>query len=192
MPVTEPTYHALALEDGDGQWELCGGRLRRKPDMSAAHNEIMTQLGFQIMNQLDRDEFRVRINASRVRFHDHTTYFVPDVMVVPASAFRSQLDALGELEFYDLPLPFVAEVWSPSTGDYDVDRKIPEYQRRGDAEIWRLHPYDRSVTIYRRQDDGTYARAVVTSGMIQLHALPTVEVDIDEIFAFSMPGPETT
>ncbi|MEP6871059.1 MAG: hypothetical protein ABI939_04320 [Anaerolineaceae bacterium] len=33
------------------------------------------------------------------------------------------------------PLPFVAEVWLPSTGEYDVDEKFPQYQRRGDLEI---------------------------------------------------------
>jgi Uma2 family endonuclease len=45
-----------------------------------------------------------------------------------------------ELELYVEPLPLVVEVWSPSTGQYDVDEKLPEYQRRGDLEIWRFHP----------------------------------------------------
>lgn len=31
-----------------------------------------------------------------------------------------------ELEVYDTPLPLVVEVWSPSTGSYDVDAKVPE------------------------------------------------------------------
>ena len=39
------------------------------------------------------------------------------------------------------PLPLVAEVWSPSTGDYDIDTTAPVYQRRGDLEIWRIHPF---------------------------------------------------
>jgi Uma2 family endonuclease len=55
-----------------------------------------------------------------------------------------------ELEIYDEPLPLVAEVWSPSTGGYDVLAKLPEYRRRGDTEIWLLHPYERTLTAWRR------------------------------------------
>ncbi len=76
----------------------------------------------------------------------------------------------------------VAEVWSPSTGNYDVDAKIPEYQRRGDLEIWRLHPYDRMLTVWRRQEDGSYETFEQIGGSIQPFALPGVTIDIDSLF----------
>jgi Uma2 family endonuclease len=59
------------------------------------------------------------------------------------------------LEYYEQPLPLVVEVWSPSTGEYDIDSKLPEYQARGDKEIWRLHPYERTVRSWQRQPDGS-------------------------------------
>ncbi len=77
----------------------------------------------------------------------------------------------------------MAEVWSPSTGDYDVEDRLPEHQRRGDAEIWRLHPYERTVTIWRRLDDGSYSESVVVSGSVQPIALPGVTIDVDPLFA---------
>ena len=43
------------------------------------------------------------------------------------------------LDVYRDQLPMVVEVWSPSTGDCNVDDKLPEYQRRGDLESWGIH-----------------------------------------------------
>ena len=34
---------------------------------------------------------------------------------------RQRAERAGRLEVYDDPMPLVVEVWSPSTGDYDVD-----------------------------------------------------------------------
>jgi Uma2 family endonuclease len=86
------------------------------------------------------------------------------------------------LEAYEAPLPLVVEVWSPSTGEYDVDSKLPEYQRRGDLEIWRLQPYERTLTAWRRQPDGTYAETVCTGDTIRPIGLPGVAIDLDTLF----------
>jgi Uma2 family endonuclease len=74
-------------------------------------------------------------------------------------------------------------VWSPSTGDYDVDTKIPVYQRRGDLEIWRIHPYERTVTRWVRQADGSYEETNHDGGIIPLSALSAVTIDLDALFA---------
>jgi hypothetical protein len=66
-----------------------------------------------------------------------------------------------------------------------VDTKFPVYRLRGDAEIWRLHPFDRTLRIWRRRPDGSYQETVVTGAKIQLHALPQVTIDLDEVFRFA-------
>lgn len=86
------------------------------------------------------------------------------------------------LEVYEGPLPLVVEVWSPSTGEYDVDTKLPEYQRRGDLEIWRLHPFDRTLIAWRRQPDGSYSESQYTGGTVRPVALPGVAIDLDTLF----------
>ena len=53
------------------------------------------------------------------------------------------------LELFPEPLPFVAEVWSPSTDGYDTEAKLPEYRRRGDREIWFVHPRARLLRVWR-------------------------------------------
>jgi len=83
---------------------------------------------------------------------------------------------------YTEPLPLVIEVWSPSTGGFDLATKLPEYQARGDKEIWRLHPLQRIITAWRRQADGSYTEEVYTSGTIQPEALAGVTIDLDALW----------
>lgn len=76
----------------------------------------------------------------------------------------------------------VTEAWSPSTGEYDVETKFPEYRLRRDNETWRIHPYERTVTACRLQPDGTYAEQMFASGAVQLRALPSITIDIDQLW----------
>lgn len=181
MPVTEETYQYVALADSEGQWELHHGRLREKPGMSFEHNDLLASLGIILGRQLNRDRFRIRINTTRVR-ESSQSYYIPDVCVIPIELTTAVRGKPGTLEFYSDPLPLVAEVWSPSTGDYDEDKKIPEYQRRGDLEIWRLHPYERTLIAWRRQPDGSYAKTAYHGGVVQPVALPGVTIDLGELF----------
>jgi len=109
-------------------------------------------------------------------------YYIPDVFVIPTELVRPLLERRDVLEAYDDPLPLVVEVWSPSTGDYDVDSKLPEYQRRGDLEIWRVHPFDRTLIAWRREPDGSYAESHYAGGTVQPVALPNVTIDLDTLF----------
>ena len=181
MPVTEQTYLCVVQESPEGQWELHDGRLLEKPLMSWDHGDVMIYLAHMLLLQLKRDEYRVHVNHSRLR-RSAKHYFVPDVAVIPAAFGRHLRGRPDGLEVYTDPLPLVVEVWSPSTGGYDVDAKLPEYQRRGDLEVWRLHPYDRTLTAWRRQPDGTYAETVYRGGRVRPVALAGVEINLDELF----------
>jgi Uma2 family endonuclease len=184
MPVTEKTFEALVLEDPEGRWELFRGRLREKPPMSFAHNQASSHLVRQLVTQLDPSRYQVRQNAGHVRARSGDTY-IPDVAVIPVRLMTQFRNDPARLEIYDDPLPFVAEIWSPSTGSYDVDTKLPAYRERGDEEIWRLHPFERSLRIWRRQPDGGYAEQQVMGGIVRLHALPDVAIALDELFQFA-------
>lgn len=181
MPVSEQTYRSLVLEDPEGKWELHRGRLREKPAMSIAHNRVTMRLTRQVILQLDFDRFDVRTNMGHVRRADET-YYIPDVYVVPAEPDATPASLPNTLEIFSDPLPLVIEVWSPSTGEYDVDTKIPEYQRRGDTEIWRLHPSERTLTAWRRQPDGSYEETIYRGGIVRPVALPGVAIDLDVLF----------
>ena len=109
------------------------GVLREKPGMTAAHNWIALKLGHYLLLQLDWSVYQVRVDAGRVH-RPEATFYIPDVFVIPTEFVTPLLDK-HILEVYDQPLPLVVEVWSRSTGDYDVEEKLADYQRRGDLEI---------------------------------------------------------
>ncbi|MCZ7577399.1 MAG: Uma2 family endonuclease [Dehalococcoidia bacterium] len=180
MAVTTRTYEQVALEEPTAGWELVDGDLRRKPPMTMEHYDLAFELAFAIRSQVSHAEYHVRCDQSRLR--SGPSYLIPDVFVVPAALveqFRGRNDVL---EAYSEPLPFVAEVWSPSTGDYDVTTKLAAYQARGDAEVWLLNPYEPRLTAWVRQPDGSYASPVHAGGRIALSAIAGVIIDLDKLF----------
>ena len=179
MPVSEETYRKLALEDREGHWELHCGRLIQKPGVSYEHSFLTMRFLRLLLTQLDEQVYEVRSNSGRVRTAG--SYYISDVFVIPTELVRPHRGDRG-LEFYNEPLPLVIEFWSPSTGDYDLNVKLREYQRRGDAEIWLIHPYDRTLTAWQRRPDGTYAESLHTSGVLAPVALPGVTIDLGTFF----------
>jgi Uma2 family endonuclease len=179
--MSEEAYREFALGDPGGQWELVRGQLREKPGMSVEHGGIMIRLAALLHNQLDRNEFEVRAQHARLR-RSSDTYYVPDVAVIPAQFVRALLERPGSLDAYAEPLPLVVEIWSPSTGDYDIDAKLPDYQQRGDLEIWRIHPYERTLTAWVRQPDGSYTETTYREGTVPAAALPGVTLDVSDLF----------
>ena len=55
MTINDHTFEALVLANHLAQWELDRGQPRKKPGMSAEHNDIITYLAAQLIVQLDRD-----------------------------------------------------------------------------------------------------------------------------------------
>lgn len=180
--MTEEAYRQFALGDTSGQWELVRGQLRERPGMSVRHGDIMDLLLRLLHEQLDRREFRLRAQHARLR-RSSDTYYVPDIAVIPATTVQALVEHPGEtLDVYLEPLPLVFEIWSPS-GRYDINAKLPGYQERGDQETWYIQPYERSLTVWRRQPDGTYTASIFRSGIVRPQSLPGVAIDVELLFA---------
>jgi Uma2 family endonuclease len=148
--------------------------------MTSEHQGSARQVLQSLVLQIDLVQFTVG-EAVKVRTATGS-YYIPDVAVVPRAYERRLRERPGTFEVYDDPLPLVVEVWSPSTGDYDVEEKLAEYRRRGDLEVWRLHPYERTLTAWRRQPDGSYAETLYQGGIVQPRSLPGVSIDLDTLF----------
>lgn len=177
MPITFETYQRVSLEDPDGRWELVCGHLREKPPMTMKHGLTERRLQTMLSGQLNWRDWSVGLTRLRI---SSGTYYIPDVTVLPMSLVKSL--AGDQFEVYADPVPLVVEVWSPSTGNYDVDDKLREYQLRSDLEIWRLHPYARTLTRWRRQPDGSYTEETFSGGIVRPVALPNVTIDLDLLF----------
>jgi Uma2 family endonuclease len=179
--MTERDYVEFLQSGAEGAWELHDGKLVEKPGLTWKHGDIIERLGYLLRHQLDWHTYRVRQNEGRLR-KPEDTIFIPDIAVIPTAygdEFRDRL----VLAILSGPLPLVVEIWSPSTGSYDIDTKVPIYKQRGDLEIWRIHPYERTLTHWIRQVDGTYTESVHHSGVISPVALPGVTIDLDALFA---------
>jgi Uma2 family endonuclease len=180
--MSEETYREFALGDPQGQWELSRGQLREKPGMSVEHGVVTGNLLEFLYDQLDRSEYRIRSTHARLR-RSADTYYVPDIAVIPTPVVQALLEQPGSLDAYPEPLPLVVEIWSPSTGRYDINEKLPDYQARGDLEIWYVHPYERTLTARRRRLDGSYTESVYRGGIVRPESLTGVEIDLDAPFA---------
>lgn len=178
--VSEQEYRRLALERGDVQWELHHGTRREKPGMSVARGKFVSDLAFSLHGQLDPRHFTVRPNHARLRRPTVSSY-IPDIVVVPIVLEAVLLQRPETLDAYEEAMPLVVEVWSPSTGGYDVGTKIAEYRARGDREIWYVHPFDQTLTAWRRQADGGYAETDYRGGVVRPESLPGVEIDLDRL-----------
>lgn len=178
--ITEQEYIDLALEEP--RLELWDGEPREKPAMSSTHEDMATYLAHLLMNQLDRREFRISVNGAKARLSG-STYFVPDVVVIPTDWVAPFRDDPRHLAAHAEPLPLVVEIWSRTTGAYDFGRKLISYRERGDREIWYIHPYQRTLTVWRWQPPDDYVEAVYRGGVVPVASLPGVEIDLDELLA---------
>ena len=181
LELSPEQYEHLILGAPDQIWELVDGRLREKPPMSMGHGDVGFELGFQLRSQLDPLEFRISGNHARLKRTDRS-YFVPEIVVFRKSDIATALANRQGVDAHAAPALLVVEIWSPSTGDYDIEEKLPMYRARGDLEIWRLHPFGRTLTAWRRQPDGTYAETVHHGGTITPAELPHVTIDLDALF----------
>lgn len=181
MPVSEATYETVVLGDSDNIWELVCGELVKRPPMTTEHEELSARLARRLILQLSERDYSIRTNSGRLRVPSGN-FRVPDVVAIPRE-YVHQLQAIpGTFEVHEHPMPLVVEVWSPSTGSDDLREKLLEYQERGDLEIWRIHPYERTLIAWRRRPDGSYAETFYTDGPVQPEFLPNVTIDLDSLF----------
>lgn len=178
--MSEQGYEAFVWSHPVAQRELHNGVLVEKPGKSWEHGQIPALLGHFLLSRLDPAHYRAVIEL-RVR-PPTANVFVPDLMVVPADDGEPFRGRPGVLAIVSDPSPLVVEVWSDTTGDYDVDTKIPVCNQRGDLEIWRIHPFERTLTRWVRQPDGSNAETVRRGGTIALSVLPGVSIDLDRLF----------
>jgi Uma2 family endonuclease len=176
--MTEQEYREFALTDEGHLYELWDGVPVEKPGMTFDHDRISTYLGGMLINQLDQREYVVNVNGGKAR-RSERYYFIPDVIVMPASYGQPLRGDPRGFNAHAGPLPLVVEVWSPTTGYYDYAVKLQAYRERGDEEIWYIHPYERTLTAWRKQPDGSYSEELYRSGIVPVISLPGVTIDLD-------------
>lgn len=154
--------------------------VREPPSPSRLHQEIVLELGHQIVASLRGKPGRAYVAPFDVRLPKHSgaddqidTVVQPDVFIV---CDPQKLDDRGMRGAPD----WVAEVLSPSTAHYDRTIKLSAYERAGVPEVWLIDPADRTVTIHRAAG-GRYGQPVVLElrGRTAITVVPGVSIDWD-------------
>lgn len=178
--ISNEAYERLALAEPDRRWELRGGILLEKPGMTWEHSAIAPILCAHLVFQVDRSKFQV-LSEPRVRCSTGAI-LIPGIVVAQVAVGREFQGQPGKLAILSEPLPLVIEVWSLSTGPYGLASKVPEYQRRGDLELWLVHPYERTLTSWRRLANGEYEETTFREGEAHPAALPGVSIELEDLF----------
>lgn len=179
-------YLTWSRSSGD---ELIDGTayVKEPPAPSPVHQGIVAELCRQAGNALEDSPSRVFIAPFDVRLpkpneqgdevEEVNTVVQPDVLII---CDRRKTDSRGIRGAPD----WIAEVLSPSTAGYDQIVKLPAYERAGVAEVWLIHPIDRTVAIYRLEE-GRYGRPTILEleGQTQISAVPAVTIDWDRVLA---------
>lgn len=191
MSLPLESFKAIAAARCDNRCELYEGELREKAPTSVGHNLAVRRLGHQLWVRLGEAAYEIAEQTGYLATPDGDA-FVPDLMLIPNALTDALMVDPKQLEIYTEPLPLVVEVvdrlqappnlTDPALDAVDADAKIPGYQRRGDAEIWRIDPFARIVTTWRRQLNGAYVESERITGALPLHALPGVTIDLDALF----------
>ncbi len=156
--------------------------VREPPGPSRVHQELVGELYLQVRAALEGKPCRAYVAPFDVRLPKSgdsddliDTVLQPDVLIV---CDLRKLDARGMCGSPD----WVAEILSPSTARYDQVLKLRAYERAGVAEVWLIHPIDRTLTIYRLEA-GRYERPDIRAlqGTTMLTAVPAVTIDWDRV-----------
>lgn len=144
------------------RWELIDGQaFAMSPAPSNFHQLIVGELFRNIANHFRGKScrpfvapFDVRLPSPGRAHHEVNTVVQPDIsLVCEPSKLNDNHGCLGAPDW-------VIEVLSPSTAIHDQRTKRALYERHGVTEYWLVHPGDRSVTVYRLENNA-YGKPLV-------------------------------
>jgi Uma2 family endonuclease len=168
------------------RWELIDGQaFAMSPAPSNFHQLIVGELFRHIANYFHGKPYRpfvapfdVRLPVAGTADQQIDTVVQPDIsLVCNPDKLKDNHGCLGAPDW-------VIEVLSPSTAVHDQRTKRALYERHGVAEYWLVHPGDRSVTIYRL-DNQAYGKPLVfgTEDDCGPAAFPELILNVAAIFS---------
>lgn len=152
------TYADYAKWPEGEHWELIDGVAYAMAAPSRQHQEVVLELGSQILQHLRGKPcrpyvapFDVRLPRQQEADDKVDTTVQPDITVI---CDRSKLDDKGCRGAPD----WIIEVVSPSSALMDMEKKRKLYERHGVKEYWIVHPTDRWLMVYTLGENGEYGQ----------------------------------
>ncbi|WP_018086060.1 Uma2 family endonuclease [Desulfurispora thermophila] len=192
MPAVSPskdgryTYGDYLGWQDEKRWELIDGvPYLMTPSPGRRHQEVLFKLGMVIAGYLKGKPCQLYMAPLDVRLpepgqsdREAVNVVQPDLLVV---CDPGKLDERGCLGAPDL----VVEIVSPSSARRDLGLKFDLYERYGVVEYWIVFPLDRTVHVYRRDEQDRYALSgeYTPPDVLTTPLLSGLEINLAEVFA---------
>jgi len=170
----------------DERWELIDGvAYCMSPAPTSAHQALVTEFLWRIAAFLHGKPcqafvapFDVRLVEADASDDQVVNVVQPDIVVYCDPGKIDQRGGKGAPDW-------IIEVLSPATAARDQREKLALYERFGVDEYWLVHPGDRLLTIFRREESGVYARAQVfdEEATVAATRFPELNLSLTEIFS---------
>jgi Uncharacterized protein conserved in cyanobacteria len=179
------TYADYLNWSEDEKWEIiCGVPYAMIPVPSTDHQNILGELFYQFKCYLKNKTCQVFVAPFDVRMpeedeNDANTKSVvqPDISII---CDKNKIDNKGCKGAPDL----IVEIVSSSTFRKDVKDKFFLYERIGVKEYWLVYPKEKTVMVYKLNENGKYGRPEVYSDedSVEVGIFQELIIDLKEIF----------
>ena len=183
------TYADYLTWQFDEMVELIRGKVfRMSPAPSMGHQDLSGDLHGLIWSHLRGKSCKVFHAPFDVRLplppdqqtaEKLDTVVQPDISVICDPAKLDRRGCHG-------PPNWVIEILSPSTAHKDLHEKFDLYQHAGIPEYWVVFPFERSVAIYHRNEEGLYQsvqpQPFTAPAKVASLTLPALTIDLGELF----------
>lgn len=181
------TYADYLTWSDDERWEIIHGEaFAMSPAPGLKHQSISMELSRQFSVFLKGKPCKIFAAPFDVRLSDQVaasdnyvdTVVQPDLVVI---CDESKLDERGCNGAPDL----VIEILSPATAARDFKVKFDLYERCGVSEYWIILPDDKTVLVFKLQENRKYGAPDRHTGndLVLLPLLGDFVVDLGEVFA---------
>src|SRR5271157_350351 len=175
---TRLTYDDYCLLPNNGRrYEIIDGELFVTPSPRRAHQNVVTQLSYYLVEFVKREGGgRVYVAPFDVVFSFHDVV-EPDVLYVS----KERASVVTENNVQGAP-DLVVEVLSKTTAKIDRTTKLKLYARFGVQEYWLIDPDECTAEVYRRKGRG-FARvaSLQPSDLLTTPLLPGFSVSLHKL-----------
>ncbi len=152
----------LLLERRTGErYEFYNGKIRRMAGGTIAHNRITRNIIIKLGQLIDeKGNMEVFASDQKIYLPKYRWYVYPDAVVVAGVPIESEEEASAIIN----PI-LIVEVLSPSTMDYDRNRKFLEYQSLPSFQEYVLVRQDVPEALLAFREEPDLWRSSETAGM---------------------------
>jgi len=182
------TYADYITWIDDVRRELFDGFMKLMTAPRPIHAKISTNISGNLWSILKKKKgkcevysapFDVRLPKNGETENDKIyTVVQPDICII---CDLSKIDEAGCCGAPDM----IVEILSPSTAKRDMYDKFILYEKAGVNEYWVVHPTDKTIHVFKLQDNGKYDDGTIyeRTGKVPLSVFDGYLIDLEDIFS---------